>query len=228
MDELYEFQHVVKTYGEGGRKLVILNDVSITVHRGEQLAIVGASGSGKSTLLHLMGALDTPTSGKVIFDGQDLFSLTPDEQARFRNRTCGYVFQFHHLLPEFTAEENVAMPGIIAGQSRDDCLSRAREMLGMVGLADKHEARVNTLSGGESQRVAIARAISQHPKVLLADEPTGNLDEKNGAQVSALLRELNRELGMTMVVVTHNVELAAGLDRSLELRSGQLYEKTFA
>ena len=221
MDELYEFQHVVKTYGEGERKLVILNDVSITVHRGEQLAIVGASGSGKSTLLHLMGALDTPTSGKVIFDGQDLFSLTPDEQARFRNRTCGYVFQFHHLLPEFTAEENVAMPGIIAGQSRDDCLSRAREMLGMVGLADKHEARVNTLSGGESQRVAIARAISQHPKVLLADEPTGNLDEKNGAQVSALL-------GMTMVVVTHNVALAAGLDRSLELRSGQLYEKTFA
>ena len=128
MDELYEFQHVVKTYGEGERKLVILNDVSITVHRGEQLAIVGASGSGKSTLLHLMGALDTPTSGKVIFDGQDLFSLTPDEQARFRNRTCGYVFQFHHLLPEFTAEENVAMPGIIAGQSRawSDLLTSTR------------------------------------------------------------------------------------------------------
>ena len=226
MDELYEFQHVVKTYGEGERKLVILNDVSITVHRGEQLAIVGASGSGKSTLLHLMGALDTPTSGKVIFDGQDLFSLTPDEQARFRNRTCGYVFQFHHLLPEFTAEENVAMPGIIAGQSRDDCLSRAREMLGMVGLADKHEARVNTLSGGESQRVAIARAISQHPKVLLADEPTGNLDEKNGAQVSALLRELNRELGMTMVVVTHEMGFAREVcNRVLFMDEGVIMEQ---
>ena len=226
MDELYEFQHVVKTYGEGERKLVILNGVSITVHRGEQLAIVGASGSGKSTLLHLMGALDTPTSGKVIFDGQDLFSLTPDEQARFRNRTCGYVFQFHHLLPEFTAEENVAMPGIIAGQSRDDCLSRAREMLGMVGLADKHEARVNTLSGGESQRVAIARAISQHPKVLLADEPTGNLDSESAAGIVELLSAISRD--KLVIVVTHNVELAAGLDRSLELRSGQLYEKTFA
>ena len=226
MDELYEFQHVVKTYGEGERKLVILNGVSITVHRGEQLAIVGASGSGKSTLLHLMGALDTPTSGKVIFDGQDLFSLTPDEQARFRNRTCGYVFQFHHLLPEFTAEENVAMPGIIAGQSRDDCLSRAREMLGMVGLADKHEARVNTLSGGESQRVAIARAISQHPKVLLADEPTGNLDEKNGAQVSALLRELNRELGMTMVVVTHEMGFAREVaNRVLFMDQGRILEE---
>ena len=226
MDELYEFQHVVKTYGEGERKLVILNGVSITVHRGEQLAIVGASGSGKSTLLHLMGALDTPTSGKVIFDGQDLFSLTPDEQARFRNRTCGYVFQFHHLLPEFTAEENVAMPGIIAGQSRDDCLSRAREMLGMVGLADKHEARVNTLSGGESQRVAIARAISQHPKVLLADEPTGNLDEKNGAQVSALLRELNRELGMTMVVVTHEMGFAREVaNRVLFMDQGKILEE---
>ena len=181
MEELYEFQHVVKTYGEGGRKLVILNDVSIAVHKGEQLAIVGASGSGKSTLLHLMGALDTPTSGKVVFDGQDLFSLTPDEQAQFRNRTCGYVFQFHHLLPEFTAEENVAMPGIIAGKSREECLSRAREMLEMVGLGAKHEARVGTLSGGESQRVAASEGASGRR----AHRQSGRKERRAGQRASA-------------------------------------------
>ena len=202
--------------------------MTLRVRKGETVAILGASGSGKSTLLHAVGGLDAADAGTIRVAGTDIAGLSSSALGEMRNRELGFVYQFHHLLPEFTAEENVAMPGIIAGQSRDDCLSRAREMLGMVGLADKHEARVNTLSGGESQRVAIARAISQHPKVLLADEPTGNLDEKNGAQVSALLRELNRELGMTMVVVTHNIDLAAGLDRSLELRSGQLYEKTFA
>ncbi len=228
MGELYTFENVTKVYDEGGRTLEILKEISIAVHEGEQLAVVGASGSGKSTLLHLMGALDTPTSGTVRFGGQDLFALSADEQADFRNRTCGYVFQFHHLLPEFSAEENVAMPGIIAGRPRAEVLAEARDMLGRVGLGGKHQSRVNTLSGGERQRVAIARAVLQRPKVLLADEPTGNLDEKTGAQVSGLLRELNRELGMTMVVVTHNAELAAGMDRGLELKSGKLYEKTFA
>ena len=224
MDELYEFQHVVKTYGEGERKLVILNDVSITVHRGEQLAIVGASGSGKSTLLHLMGALDTPTSGKVIFDGQDLFSLTPDEQARFRNRTCGYVFQFHHLLPEFTAEENVAMPGIIAGQSRDDCLSRAREMLGMVGLADKHEARVNTLSGGETARMCLARLLMRDYDLLILDEPTAAMDMQSILLTEQILSE-TAEKGSTILLITHSVQQASRIaDEVLFLKEGQLAE----
>ena len=221
MDELYEFQHVVKTYGEGERKLVILNDVSITVHRGEQLAIVGASGSGKSTLLHLMGALDTPTSGKVIFDGQDLFSLTPDEQARFRNRTCGYVFQFHHLLPEFTAEENVAMPGIIAGQSRDDCLSRAREMLGMVGLADKHEARVNTLSGGESQRIRLATNIgsSLMGVLYILDEPSIGLHQRDNHKLLSTLMRL-RDLGNTVIVVEHDEDTMLAADHIVDIGPG--------
>lgn len=228
MSALYTFDNVVKTYEEAGQTLEILRGVSITIEEGEQVAIVGSSGSGKSTLLHLMGALDTPTSGKVLFRGRDVSTLTADEQASFRNRTCGYVFQFHHLLSEFSAEENVAMPAIIAGKSKSSVIGEAREMLDRVGLADKHGSRVNNLSGGERQRVAIARAVLMHPEVLLADEPTGNLDEKTGAQVVALLKELNHELGMTTVVVTHNAELAAGLDRSLELRTGLLYDKTIA
>ena len=228
MSALYTFDNVVKTYEEAGQTLEILKGVSITIEEGEQVAIVGSSGSGKSTLLHLMGALDTPTSGKVLFRGRDVSSLSVDEQAHFRNRTCGYVFQFHHLLSEFSAEENVAMPAIIAGKSKASVIGEAREMLDRVGLADKHKSRVNNLSGGERQRVAIARAVLMHPEVLLADEPTGNLDEKTGAQVVALLKELNHELGMTTVVVTHNAELAAGLDRSLELRTGLLYDKTIA
>lgn len=228
MAALYTFRDVCKEYEEGGSRLCILDKVNIQVEEGEQLAILGASGSGKSTLLHLMGALDTPTSGEVLFDGRDLATLSADEQATFRNSTCGYVFQFHHLLPEFSAVENVAMPGIIAGIARDRILAEARDMLDRVGLASKYGSRVGTLSGGERQRVAIARAVVRHPRVLLADEPTGNLDEKTGFQVNELLKELNRELGMTMVVVTHNRELAAGLDRRLELKSGHFYEKTFA
>jgi lipoprotein-releasing system ATP-binding protein len=228
MSTLYTFQNVVKTYEEAGQSLEILKGVSITIEEGEQVAIVGSSGSGKSTLLHLMGALDTPTSGSVLYRGRDMASLTPDEQAYFRNKTCGFVFQFHHLLSEFSAEENVAMPAIIAGRSKDSVLGEAREMLDRVGLSNKYGSRVNNLSGGERQRVAIARAVLLHPEVLLADEPTGNLDEKTGAQVVALLKELNHELGMTTVVVTHNAELAAGLDRSLELRTGLLYDKTIA
>ena len=228
MSALYTFDNVVKTYEEAGQTLEILKGVSITIEEGEQVAIVGSSGSAKSTLLHLMGALDTPTSGKVLFRGRDVASLSADEQAHFRNRTCGYVFQFHHLLSEFSAEENVAMPAIITGRSKASVIGEAREMLDRVGLADKHKSRVNNLSGGERQRVAIARAVLMHPEVLLADEPTGNLDEKTGAQVVALLKELNHELGMTTVVVTHNAELAAGLDRSLELRTGLLYDKTIA
>ncbi len=222
MSALYTFENVVKTYEEGGKTLEILKGVTTSIEEGEQLAIVGASGSGKSTLLHLMGAIDTPTSGSVSFQGRDLASLTPEEQAHFRNRTCGYVFQFHHLLAEFSAEENVAMPGIIAGLPRHEVETAARDMLDRVGLGSKCQSHVTNLSGGERQRVAIARALLLRPKVLLADEPTGNLDERTGNQVADLLRDLNREFGMTMVIVTHNGDLARSLDRSLELRSGLL------
>ena len=228
MDSLYTFANVTKSFAGPGETLDIIRGVNLTVNRGEALAIVGASGSGKSTLLHLMGALDTPSSGVVAFEGRDLTSMGEDEKARFRNRTLGFVFQFHHLLPEFTAEENVAMPAIIGGARREAILPQAREMLDRVGLAHRAGGRVSTLSGGERQRVAIARAVLQKPRVLLADEPTGNLDEHNGAQIGSLLLELNRELGMTMVIVTHNLELAAKMDRGLELRSGALYEKSFA
>ncbi len=228
MSALYTFNNVTKTFDEGGRTLEILRGINISIEQGERLAIVGASGSGKSTLLHLMCALDTPTSGSVLFRGRDISTLSPDEQASFRNSTCGFVFQFHHLLAEFSAEENVAMPAIIAGRSPTDVLGEARNMLDRVGLGDKCRSRVNNLSGGERQRVAIARAVFMRPEVLLADEPTGNLDERTGAQVIDLLKELNHELGTTLVVVTHNAELAAGMDRGLELRTGNLYDKTFA
>ncbi len=226
MSDLYTFDNVVKTFEEGGKTLEILKGVSLSIAQGEQVAIVGASGSGKSTLLHLMCALDTPTSGSVCYRGRDLAALSPDEQAGFRNRICGFVFQFHHLLAEFSAEENVAMPAVIAGSDLQSVLADARAMLDRVGLGDKCRSRVNNLSGGERQRVAIARAVFMRPEVLLADEPTGNLDERTGAQVVNLLKELNHELGMTMVVVTHKAELAAGMDRSLELRAGTIYDKT--
>lgn len=227
MSELYQFVGVAKRFS-GPENLEIFKDINLLVHEGESLAIVGASGSGKSTLLHLMGALDSPTEGKVLFDGRDMACMTPDEKARFRNKTLGFVFQFHHLLPEFTAEENVAMPALVAGRDRGEALSEARIMLERVGLGHRCGSSVPTMSGGERQRVAIARAVLMRPRVLLADEPTGNLDEATGAQVGALLTELNRELGMTLVVVTHNNELAAIMNRSLELRAGILYEKTFA
>ena len=236
MAELYKFEHVGKRFS-GPENLEIFKDINLSVEEGESLAIVGTSGSGKSTLLHLMGALDTPSSGKIFFDGRDMSGMKPDEKARFRNRTLGFVFQFHHLLPEFSALENVAMPALIGGACRADVLPDARTMLERVGLAHRVESKVSTLSGGERQRgpagrnrtgPAIARAVLLRPRVLLADEPTGNLDENTGEQVSTLMRELNRELGMTLVIVTHNRELAATMNRSLELRAGTLYEKTFA
>ena len=228
MGALYTLSHVGKTFAAPGGSLEILKDISLTVEEGSTMAIVGASGSGKSTLLHLMGALDSPTTGAVCFDGADMAHMSPDQKAAFRNRTLGFVFQFHHLLPEFSALENVAMPAIIGGRSRGEVLPQARAMLERVGLAERQESKIATLSGGERQRVALARAVLLRPRVLLADEPTGNLDETTGAQVGSLMNELNRELGMTLVVVTHNRELAAGMGRILELKAGNLYEKTFA
>ena len=217
-----------KRFSGPGENLEIFKNINLIVKEGEALAIVGASGSGKSTLLHLMGALDTPSTGVVAFDGRDMALMSPDQKAAFRNQTLGFVFQFHHLLPEFSALENVAMPAVIGGARRAAVLPEARAMLKRVGLADRADSKIATLSGGERQRVAIARAVLLRPRVLLADEPTGNLDEATGAQVGEMLNELNRELGMTLVVVTHNSDLAARMDRGLELRAGALYEKSFA
>ncbi len=222
---LYEFKGVSKSYETAHEQVEILNNINLSICGGESLSIIGASGSGKSTLLHLMGALDSPTQGKIFFEGHDLSLMTAHEKADFRNNSVGFVFQFHHLLPEFSTIENVAMQAIIGGMSHKKAIQKSKEMLERVGLANRIEHKVTTLSGGERQRAAIARAVLMHPRVLLADEPTGNLDAQSGETVGQLLLELNRELGMTLVVVTHNNELAASMGRSLELRSGVLYDK---
>jgi len=223
---LYRVEHTGKTVESPAGELTILRDVSFTVERGEALAVVGSSGSGKSTLLHLLGTLDRATSGKIFFEGRDLSALDEAQAAHFRNKELGFVFQFHHLLPEFTTVENVAMQAVIAGMPKAKALKLAEESLERVGLEHRRDHHVSTLSGGERQRAAIARATLLCPKVLLADEPTGNLDEKTGSRVVEVLRELNREMGMTLIIVTHNRELAASLDRCLELRSGELYAQT--
>ena len=222
---VYELLDVGKEFAAPGENLVIFNKIYLTIGAGEAIAIVGASGSGKSTLLHLLGALDVPTQGRILFAGQDLAGMTPEGKAALRNRSLGFVFQFHHLLPEFSTVENVAMQAVIGGMSRAGALQLAARALENVGLGDKAGQQVTTLSGGERQRVAIARAILLEPKILLADEPTGNLDERTGHMIGELLLRLRRELAMTLVVVTHNRDLAARMDRCLELRSGVLYEK---
>ncbi|MCK9240966.1 ABC transporter ATP-binding protein [Desulfocurvus sp.] len=221
---LYDLQGVGKEYPGPGGSLAILKGLDLRVERGESVAVLGASGAGKSTLLHVLGGLDVPTAGKVLFEGRDVARMGEPERAHLRNREMGFVFQFHHLLPEFSTLENVAMPGLIAGLGRAGALARAAEALELVALDHRAAHKVTTLSGGERQRAAIARAILMRPKALLADEPTGNLDEATGGRIGTLLFDLNKELGMTLVVVTHNVELAARMGRRLELRSGELYE----
>ena len=222
----YVLEQVGKEFSAPGENLVIFDKINLTIAAGEAIAVVGASGSGKSTLLHLLGALDTPTRGRVLFQGQDLGSMTSQAKAALRNCALGFVFQFHHLLPEFSALENVAMQAMIGGLPRQEALDLAHGALKNVGLGEKHAQRVTTLSGGERQRIAIARAILNKPEVLLADEPTGNLDERTGSMIGELLLRLRQELCMTLVVVTHNRDMAACMDRCLELRSGVLYEKT--
>jgi lipoprotein-releasing system ATP-binding protein len=221
---LYELAGVGKEVAGPTENLVILRSVDLTVEEGDSLAVLGASGSGKSTLLHILGTLDHSSWGMVRCLGRDMAGLTERERVRLRNREIGFVFQFHHLLPEFSTLENVAMPGLIAGKGRAESLALAAEALERVEMAGRAAHRVTTLSGGERQRAAIARAILLRPRVLLADEPTGNLDEKTGARVAELLSELNETLHMTLVVVTHNLSLASRMRRRLELRSGELYE----
>ena len=222
-DALYRLVAVSKEFEGPTEPVRVLRKVDLTIERGESLAVLGASGSGKTTLLHILGTLDTVSSGEIFLNDVNLNRLGEKQRAGLRNRDIGFVFQFHHLLPEFSTLENVAMPGIIAGKGRSESIRLAREALGMVGLEHRMEHKVTTLSGGERQRAAIARAILLRPRVLLADEPTGNLDEESGSRIGDLLVSLNKEMGMTFVVVTHNPDLAGLMHRRVELRLGELY-----
>ena len=214
-------QGLVKTFTTNGNLVEVIKGLDLDVYAGETLAVVGASGVGKSTLLHILGTLERPTEGKVIWEGEEVFALDDRRLAAFRNRKVGFVFQFHYLLPEFDALENVMMPALIARVPRQLAREDAEAMLVRVGLKDRLRHRVSTLSGGEQQRVAVARALVLKPEVLLADEPTGNLDPHSGAQVQKLLLDLNREQGLTSVIVTHNLELAQALTRQITLVEGK-------
>ena len=211
-----------KTYLVGTQRIHVLRDLSVTVERGEMLAIVGASGVGKSTLLHLLGGLDRADSGGIQLADVDLTTMSDAALVEYRNRNVGFVFQFHHLLPEFDASENVEMPMRIARLPMSETKARARELLGRVGLGERLAHRPSMLSGGEQQRVAVARALVMKPALLLADEPTGDLDENTAESLHALLREMHAEHGLTSIIATHNPRLAAACDRMLRLEQGQL------
>ena len=222
----YKLTNISKSYNNSIESIPVLNGINLSIKKGQTLAIIGASGTGKSTLLHILGALDIPSSGTILFDGQDLVTMNQKEKAHFRNKKLGFIFQFHNLLPEFSAIENVAMQALIAGIPKNKACTLAQKMLDHVGLEGKYNYKVSMLSGGERQRVAIARAILLEPEVLLADEPTGNLDEKTGEHIIELLTMLNTTLNMTLIIVTHNNAITRAMGRCLELRSGDLYDKT--
>ena len=222
-DSLIVAKGVKKGYRTAAGYVPVLDGLDLEVAKGEMLAVVGASGVGKSTLLHVLGTLDRPEAGTVTVGGEDVFQLTEDRLRAFRNRTLGFVFQFHHLLPEFTALENVMMPLLIARRPAEEARRQADALLGEMGLGNRGHHRPGALSGGEQQRVAVARALIQSPPALLADEPSGNLDQETGERLHALLRRLNQEKGITLVVVTHNERLAAASDRVLRLEGGRLH-----
>ena len=221
-EDLVRVEGLRKSFPTGDGVIEVLRGIDLVIRPAERLAIVGNSGVGKSTLLHILGTLDRPTRGSVTFRGEDLFEKKGADLARFRNTSLGFIFQFHHLLPEFNAVENVMMPGLIGGRSFDEMRSRATRLLGEVGLGHRLEHPVGKLSGGERQRVAVARALVLEPALLLADEPTGNLDPKTGDQVLELLLEMNRQHGTALVVVTHSPEIAARLGRLALLTEGYL------
>jgi lipoprotein-releasing system ATP-binding protein len=223
-EELIRIEGLRKDFETGEATIEVLKEVDLTLYRGDRVAIVGQSGVGKSTLLHILGTLDRPTAGRLLFRGEDVFSRTSSELAALRNDFLGFVFQFHHLLPEFSAVENVMMPGLIRGTSTGEMRERAERMLAEVGLSHRIDHEVGKLSGGERQRVAVARALVLDPPVVLADEPTGNLDPATGDQVADVLFEMNRSHGTTLVVVTHSARMAEKLGRTLVLTDGKLSE----
>ncbi len=214
--------NVSKSFNHMGRKLDVLRGVDLEIGDGEMLGIVGPSGAGKSTLLHCIGTLDVPTTGSIRLAGEEVTKLAGSRLAELRNRTIGFVFQFHHLLPEFTALDNVLMPGLVQGKSRRELEPRARALLEEVGLLDRVMHRPGELSGGEQQRVALARAVFLDPRLLLADEPTGNLDSATSEQIHELFFAINKQRGTTIVVVTHNAALAASMSRVVTLRDGKV------
>ena len=221
MSELLVARGVERTYRGGPAPVPVLSGLDLELAEGEMVAVVGESGVGKSTLLHLLGAIDRPDGGEITFRGQPL-PRDPRQRARWRNREVGFVFQFHHLLPEFSASENVAMPALIAGRPLREASDRARDLLGRLGLGARERHRPDQLSGGEQQRVAVARAVAAEPALVIADEPTGNLDRRTGDEVFALLRGLQRERRFSLVMATHSERLARGCDRILHLAEGRL------
>ena len=225
IEPIIKARDISRSFNPAAKPLTVLQGLDLEIMSGQTIAITGASGSGKSTLLQIMGCLDRPTSGQVIIEGRDTSNLSDHELAFLRNKCMGFVFQFHHLLPEFCAWENVAMPLLVQGQSLTRAEAASRKILNGLGLAERSEHKPNELSGGEQQRVAIARAMVTNPLVLLADEPTGNLDRATGQNVAQLLWELNRNTGIALVIVTHNQEIAQRAQRTLELKDGKLWTK---
>jgi len=219
-----EARNIAKTFRQGPKDVDVLTDVNLELPAGQSLAIVGASGAGKSTLLHILGGLDKPDQGEVLIDAKSLWKLSEAERGRMRNQSMGFVYQFHHLLPEFSALENVAMPLLIRGNRASDAEEQAAGILKKVGLAERLQHKPGELSGGERQRAALARALVGNPRVVLGDEPTGNLDERTADQVYGLLLDLNQEFETSLLLVTHDKRLAARMDRQLELHMGRLRE----
>ncbi len=224
MTEVLHCQDLTKTFESGPKPVEVLKGVNLSVDASSKVAIVGVSGSGKSTLMHLLGGLDVPDSGNVQVCGKDMSKLSDAERGRLRNQTLGFIYQFHHLLPEFTALENVAMPLFLRRGQISQAMNQAKEFLSKVGLSERTLHKPTELSGGERQRVAIARALVTKPKVILADEPTGNLDRKNAIQVQKLMLELNQELGTAVVIVTHDYAIAESMTKTYILEDGQLAE----
>lgn len=217
---MLEAKGIQKSYGQ----LPVLKNIDLHVKKGEIVAIVGASGAGKSTLLHILGTLDSPDNGKVFINQQDVFSQSSKSIAAFRNKSIGFVFQFHNLLPEFSAIENVMIPGFIAGRKEEEIQKKAAELLTMLGLSERLNHKPSELSGGEQQRTAVARALINAPAMILADEPSGNLDSKNAVELHDLFFKLRKDLGQTFVIVTHNPDLSRMADRRLEIRDGQILQ----